>query len=430
MKMKLLMRILPAGVALLIGLAPFVASAADARDIRVGEGRIWPQFLGPARDNRSPETGLAQKWPEGGPELLSTVTGLGIGFSNIALVDGIVYTMGNRGEREFVLAFRLADGSKAWEFDNAPAYHNGYGDGPRGTPTVDGEFVYALGGGGDLACLERSTGRPVWRKNLVREFDSGIPTWGFAESVLIDGDRLICTLGTSTTTMAALDKRDGRVLWKGAAPQKDAKGYASPIAIEAGGVRQYVQFTQKGVVGLRAADGEFLWRDDSSANGTANCSAPIFADGMVFTASGYSKGASMVRLSAQGNKVAAKMVYHDNTFAVHHGGLVLDAGYVYALNDSGVLICLELATGKISQKNRSVGKGSLTYADGMLFLRSEQGPVALARANPTAYEELGRFSPKARSNSPAWTYPVVADGKLFLRDQDILQVYDVKKSAE
>lgn len=386
----------------------------------------WPQFLGPGRDNRSPDTGLLAQWPEGGPPLVKTFEGLGIGFSNLAIVDGTLYTMGNRGEREYVMAFNLDSGEKVWEFDNASAYHNGYGDGPRSTPTVDGDLLYALGGQGDLACLERKSGTKVWQKNIVKEFGSGVPGWGICESVLIDGEKLICTPGGKDATMVALDKKTGQTLWTAAVPENDRAGYASAIEIQIGPVRQLVQFTARGTIGIRAADGKFLWRDDSSANGTANCCAPVAEGNMVFTSSGYGKGGSMLELTSSGDQTTAKFEWHTNDLKIHHGGMVLLDGFIYGSNDPGILTCIELKTGAVKWQNRSAGKGSVTFADGKLILRSESGPVALVEASPAEYKELGRFEQPQRSMARAWTYPVVIGGNLYLRDQDVLLVYNVK----
>lgn len=397
-----------------------------SRAVNAAPQASWPQFLGPHRDNRSSETGLMQKWPDEGPALVTTISGFGVGFSDISIADGVVYSMGNRDEREFVFAYRLDSGEKVWEFDCAAAYHNGFGDGPRSTPTIDGERLFALGATGELVCLERKTGTPVWRKNIVKEFGSAVPGWGICESVLIDEDHVICTPGGKDATLAALDKSNGNTIWKAAVPDNDRIAYSSIIAIDVGGVKQYVQVTAKGTIGIRASDGKFLWRDDSAANGTANCCAPVATDGMVFTASGYGKGGSMVELSSHGGETSCLLAWHANKMQVHHGGLTLVEGYVYASSDSGGLTCLELKTGKMKWQNRSVGKGSVTWVEGKLIVRSEQGPVACVAATPEEYRELGRFSPKVRSNKPAWPYPVVTGGKLFLRDQDILQIYDVK----
>ena len=400
---------------------PAVRPTANIKD----SGAIWPQFLGPDRNNQSRESGLLAKWPEGGPKRVKTITGLGVGFSNISIANGVIYTMGNHGQRELVLAFDLDSGKSVWEFDNAAAYHNSFGDGPRSTPTIDGERLYALGGTGELICLDRSSGKKIWQKNIAREFGSQVPGWGFCESVLIDGDRLICTPGGREATMVALDKKTGGTVWKAAVPQNDPAAYASPVLVEAGGVKQFAQLTARGTIGIRAGDGKFLWRDDSAANGTANCCAPVAADGMVVTASGYGKGGSMVELTSSGSETTCRFAWHSNDLAVHHGGLVLFDGHVYAAADQA-LNCIELKSGKVKWKNRSVGKGSLTFADGRLIVRSEGGPVALVEATPAGYRELGQFKQPERSGSSAWTYPVVAGGKLFLRDQDKLLIYHVK----
>jgi outer membrane protein assembly factor BamB len=386
----------------------------------------WPQFLGAGRDNRSPDKGLLATWPAEGPKLLNTFHGLGVGFSNMSFADGMLYTMGNQSEREYVIAINLESGETAWKFDSAEAYHNGFGDGPRGTPTIDGDRLYALGGTGVLTCLERKTGNQIWQKNIVKEFGSGVPGWGICESVLIDGERLICTPGAKNATLVALNKLNGEVVWKAEVPENDHTGYASMIPVEVGGLRQYVQFTAKGTIGIRAADGKFMWRDDSAANGTANCCAPVFADGMVFTASGYGKGGSMVQLATEGDTTHGTFAWHSNDMKVHHGGMFVVDGHVYGTNE-GIPTCIELKTGTVKWQTRnSVGKGSVTWADGKLIIRSEGGPVALVACKPDAYEELGRFSQPDRSNRPAWTYPVITGGKLWLRDQDALLIYDLK----
>jgi outer membrane protein assembly factor BamB len=400
------------------------ARGGTASAIDVGEAS-WPQFLGPNRNNISPESGLLREWPGTGPKLLSTIHGLGVGFSNIAIDDGAVYTVGDRDEREFALAFSLESGEQLWARDIGAAYHESHGDGPRCTPTLDGDFVYVLGAQGAVACLARDTGNPVWTKDLTRDFGTQVPHWAICESVLIDGDRVICTPGGKSATMVAFDKRNGAPLWRCLTPQGDGPAYSSAIAVNVGGVRQYVNYTANGVIGVRAEDGRFMWRDNSSANRMANCCAPVFADEMVFTSSGYGQGSSMLALSSSGGTTKAEFRYHSNDLKIHHGGMVLLNGYVYGMNDNN-LTCLHLKTGKVQWQNRSVGKGSLTAADGMLILRSEQGPVALVEVNTEIYKELGRFRPTERSGSPAWTYPVVCGKKLFLRDQDALMVYDLQ----
>lgn len=385
----------------------------------------WPQFLGPNRDNISQETGLLKKWPSAGPKLLWTARGLGAGFSPVAVVGDTIYTMGNQGQDETVLAVKLQDGKPLWMAKTGGrAYHEGQGDGPRGTPTVDGDFLFALGATGDLVCLEIKAGQVSWSKNILREFGGNNLTWGICESVLIDGDRLICTPGGTDATMVALDKKSGDVVWKAKTPSGDRAGYASAIPIEVGGIRQYVQFTANGTIGIRAEDGQFLWRDNSSANGTANCSAPIFYDNMVFSSSGYGTGGAMVQLTPQARGTKATFKYHTKNMKSHHGGMVVIDGFIYGC-DEQILACLDMKTGKPRWQDRTSGKGSITSADGNLIIRNEQGPVTIAQATPTGFKQLGRFDPPNRSNRPAWSYPVVAHGKLFLRDQEILQCYEL-----
>ena len=387
----------------------------------------WPCFDGSARDNVSRETGLLKSWPANGPTLAWQVTGLGEGYASVSVADGLVYTMGNAKSGEAVTALDLETGKVVWQQKTGAPSELQMGNGPRGTPTYDAGQIFALGGNGDLTCLDAQTGKQTWRKNILQEFGGNNIRWGISESVLIDGDRLICTPGGSNGTIVALNKTNGKPLWRAMVPGKSPAGYSSAIVAEVGGIRQYVQFLHIGVVGVRADTGEFLWGNDGSANGTANCSSPLFADNMVFSASGYGKGGAMVKLAAKGRKVEATPGYHTNKMESHHGGMVLLDGHVYGSSDPGVVRCLDLATGDVKWENRSVGKGSITCADGHLYVRSEKGPVALIEASPVGYNETGRFDQPDRSNSEAWAHPVVSHGKLFLRDQDLLLVYDVKE---
>uniref|UniRef100_A0A7C4QRY6 Polyvinylalcohol dehydrogenase n=1 Tax=Schlesneria paludicola TaxID=360056 RepID=A0A7C4QRY6_9PLAN len=385
----------------------------------------WPQFRGPTRDLHSAETGLLTEWPPQGPELLWKVDGLGEGYSSVSIAGETIYTMGTIGDDEHLFALSKADGSRRWTVRTGANRPDGTGNGPRSTPTVDGEFVYALGAHGDLVCAHADSGEIVWRMNVVKEARGDVPTWGICESVLIDGDKLICTPGGSAATMVALNKRTGKPLWATTVDGRPAAAYSSPIVIEAGGVRQYVNFVHTGVVGIRASDGKPLWMRSESANGTANCSSPLYADGHVFTASAYGTGGALFRLASSGGQTRAELVFETKQMKNHHGGMLLLDGHVYGF-DEGVLTCLNLSTGRPAWQNRSVGKGSLAYADGHLYLRSEEGPLALAEATPRAYVEKGRFSQPERSGRPAWAHPVVAGGRLYIRDQDKLFVFNVK----
>ncbi len=400
------------------------ARTAGAGKVSAGD---WPNYGGPAYDNVSRETGLLKSWPAGGPTLAWQAQGCGEGYASVSVADGMIFTMGNVGPNEAVTAFSLDTGKLLWQQKTGAASRLQAGNGPRGTPTYDNGQVYSLGGNGDLTSLDAKSGNQSWRKNILQEFDGDNIQWGISESVLIDGDRLICTPGGSNGTIVALDKNTGKPEWRANVPGKPKAGYSSAIVAEVDGVRQYVQFVQNGVVGVKADSGEFLWGNDASANGTANCSSPVFGDNMVFSASGYGKGGAMVKLAAKGRKVFATPGYHTNKMESHHGGMVLLDGHVYGSSDPGVVRCLDLATGNVKWEGRSVGKGSITCADGYLYVRSENGPVALVEASPSGYNETGRFEQPDRSNANAWAHPVVSHGKLILRDQDRLLVYNVKE---
>ena len=261
----------------------------------------------------------------------------------------------------------------------------------------------------------------------MTEFEGFVPNWGACESVLIDQNRIICTPGGSTATLIALNPENGDLIWKAVAPQKDRCGYASPAVAQVDGVRQYVQLTRSGTVGVRADNGDFLWRDDSAANATANCSSPLVAGNLVFTSSNYGAGGSLVKLVAASSGVKAELVYHTHRMSVHHGDMVIVDGLIFGASDPGILTCLELASGNVKWSSRQAGKGSITYADGRIYLRTEEGTVILVEATGKSYHELGRFEQPSRSKSSAWAHPVVASGRLFLRDQELLFCFDLRR---
>ena len=397
---------------------PTLAAASSSGD--------WNQFRGPNRDNLSPETGLLTSWPGQGPPQAWVARGIGEGYSAVSISNGRVYTMGNVDDEEKVLCLDLASGNRIWSATNGSPYREGQGNGPRGTPSVVDGRVYALGANGDLSCLDAQTGQPHWRKNILREFGGSNITWGISESVLVDGDKVICTPGGQRATMVALHRETGNVVWAAAVPTSPQASYSSPIAIEVGGVRQYVNYTHAGVVGVRASDGRVMWGQRESANGTANCSTPVFYEGSVFTASGYDTGGALFQLVSRGGQTVSQVAYSTREMKNHHGGMVVVNGYLYGSSDPGILKCIELRSNRVVWQNRSVGKGSVSYADGHLYVRSEQGPVALVVATPDGYEEKGRFDQPQRTGRPSWSHPVIADGKLFLRDMDNLLAYDIR----
>lgn len=389
-------------------------------------GDDWPQYRGANRDNINRETGLLTAWPERGPELLWTATGLGQGYSAVVVAGDSIYTLGSRDDSEYLFALNRDNGEIRWATRMGRLFREGTGDGPRGTPAVDGEFVYGLSAQGDLVCARTSDGNAVWQMNILETFQGNNIVWGISESVLIDGDKLICTPGGRQATMVALDKRNGRPIWRSVVPGTPQAGYASAIPVTIGNVKHYVNFVHNGVVGVRANDGTPLWGDRASANETANCSAPVTFENMVFTASGYGTGGALFRLASSGNNVRSEVVYTTREMKNHHGGMVLLDGHLYGF-DEQILTCLEAKSGQKVWQNRSVGKGSLTCADGRLYLRGENGSLALAAASPDGYNETGRFDQPQRSGRPAWAHPVVHGGRLYVRDQDKLLVFNVRR---
>jgi outer membrane protein assembly factor BamB len=390
----------------------------------------WPQRQGAERTAISKDTGLLRAWPKEGPALAWKTTGLGGGYSTPAVAKGKIYGMSYRGDQEGVWCLEEATGKELWFTKIAAKGKAGYNEGSRSTPTVDGDRLYCIGVSSDLVCLD-VTGKIVWQKNLKTEYAGKMMSgWGYSESPLIDGDKLICTPGGKTATLVALNKKDGELIWKGSVPEGDGAGYSSVIIADFPGQKQYVQFLGRGVVGMDAATGQFLWRYNKPANGTANISTPVYADGQVFAASGYGTGGGLVKLTRNGDAYTAEEVYFTKNMKNHHGGMVLLGDYLYGSNE-GLLTCLEYKTGKVMWEERKAGKGSIAFADGHLYYRNEGGPIFLVEANPQKYVEKGQFSQPDRSKSRAWPHPVIANGKLYIRDQDVLLCFDLKeKTAE
>ena len=387
----------------------------------------WPQWRGPNRDGKSPETGLLKQWPEAGPALAWKATGIGTGYSSVAVVGGRVFTMGDLADGEHVIALNVADGKPAWSVKVAPKGSVDY-PGPRATPTVDGQHLYVVAPLGDVVCLEAASGKEVWRKHLENDFGGKHAHWGYAESPLVDGDRLVVTPGGRQGTLVALDKRTGQKLWQSKEWTDEAQ-YSSVIVAEHGGVRQYIQLTMKTVAGVAADSGKLLWKGAFPGR-TAVIPTPIFHDGHVYVAAGYGVGCALFKINAQGGKFTAQQVYQNKVMKNHHGGVILHEGKVYGHSDSSGWTCQDLLSGKEAwQDKEKLGKGAIAYADGMFYLREEdagKGTIALIEASPEGYKEHGRFDQPDRSGKNTWPHPVVAGGKLYIRDQDTLLCYDVK----
>jgi outer membrane protein assembly factor BamB len=379
----------------------------------------WPQWRGPNRDGISKETGLLKQWPAEGPPLVWKASGAGRGYSSFSVVDGKLYTMGLRGDREFVVAFDIATGKEAWATPHGSAFRNDRGDGPRGTPTVDGDRLYALGGNGDLSALDARTGKIIWTKNVLRKFGGSNITWGISESPLVIGNKVLVNPGGPGASIVALNKADGSLIWKS---QSDRAGYSSAIPVEVNGTTQVVFFTSQRAVGLDLKDGRLLWDYSRPANNVANVATPIVRANRVFISSDYDTGGGVVEIKPD-NK--AQEIWFTKGMKNHHSSSVLIGDYLYGFS-SAILTAMKFDTGEIAWRDRSVGKGSLVYADGNLYCFSENGVVGLVEATPTGYKEKGRFR-IPQDSLPTWTHPVVAGGRLYLRDQDTIYAFDVRE---
>ncbi len=439
----------------------FLAEKSQAAD--------WPQWQGLKRDAVSQETGLMKQWPSGGPKLAWRVTELGGGDSTPSIADGRIFGMSNRGEDEVVWALSEKDGKELWVAKLGPAYEQDMPqskEGPGCTPTIDGDLLFVMGMAGNVACLKVDNGSIVWQRDLKSEFEGTIPRWSYRESPLIDGDKMIVTPGGKEATIVALDKRTGKTLWQTKTkedepaaepmaevareerPRDEGRGrgrgrrgfgrggprpdaaYASAIAIDFGGQRQYVQLTANALVGVSAEDGKLLWKYDRPANPMGiNCSTPIYQDGLIFAASAYGNGGGAVKLQETGDgNIEAEEVYFTSNMQNHHGGMIVVDGCLYGANGGnggGFLACLDFQTGDVLWRERSAQKGGLAMADGLLYLRTEDGTVLLIEPNKEEYVERGRFDQPDRTDSPAWAHPVIANGKLYIRDHDLLLCYDV-----
>ena len=382
----------------------------------------WPQWRGPNRDGISKETGLLKQWPAEGPALARKLSGAGRGYSSLAVADGLLYTMGLRGEREYVIAFDLAKGKEAWATAHGAAFKNDRGDGPRGTPTVEGGRVYSLGGAGDLSAIDARSGKLIWTMNVLQKFGGSNITWGISESPLVLGEKVLVNPGGPGASVVALNKKDGALVWKS---QSDRAGYSSAIPVEVGGKTQVVFFTHTRVVGLDLGDGKLLWEYPRAANDVANAATPIVRGNRVFVSSDYGTGGGRVELKAgEKGSVAAREVYFTKEMRNHHSSSILIGEHLYGFS-SGILTAMRFDTGEVAWRDRSVGKGSMVYADGMLYCLSENGVVGLVEATPEAYREKGRFR-IPQDSLPTWTHPVIAGGHLYLRDQDTIYDFDVR----
>ena len=418
----------------------------------------WPQWQGPERTGMSKETGLMKVWPEDGPELAWRVADLGGGDSAPAIASGMIVGMSNRGEEQVVWALSEKDGKELWVSKIGPAVEQRMRqskEGPGGTPTIDGDFIYVVGMGGTVACLRAENGEVIWKRSLTEDFGGIAPVWSYRESPLVDDGRVIVTPGASDVIMVALNRGNGETLWTSQIPKEEPQGnedadnsssgrgrgrfrgpfseaaYSSAIAIEVQGQRQYVQMVGTALIGVAAESGKFLWQYQAPANRMRiNCSTPLYQDGLVFASSAYGNGGGAVRLEVAADGTwQANEVYFTNKMQNHHGGMIVYEGCLYGANggnEGGFMACLDFQTGEVLWRDRDAPKGAIAFADERIYLRSEDGTMVLIEPNSESFIERGRFEQPDRSSAPAWAHPVIANGKLYVRDQGNLFCYDIQ----
>lgn len=409
----------------------------------------WPQWRGPHRDGVSLEKDLLQQWPEGGPKKVWTATGLGGGYSTPSVAGGLIFGMGKHGGdpnkkkggggTEFVWAIKETDGSPVWSTPICEAANVGYGEGGRSTPTIANGKVYAVAMGGDLVCLDSKTGKLIWKKNYVRDFGGSVQAWGYSESVLADGDAIIGTPCSATATIVKLDAKTGSVIWQSKIKNPGGSGgYSSPVKATIAGVDMYINLLGKtgGVVGVDAKTGKLLWQYTRIMNGTANIPTVVVKNNSVFCSTGYNDGGSaLLEITRDGEQFNVREVkyYSSKELQNHHGGMVLVGDHIYMGrgHNNGLPTCVEFKTGQIvwaedTGAGKGSGSGCVTFADGMIYFRYQNGVVALVKATSSGFELNGSFSIPDPSGKPSWPHPIIANGHLLLRDQDKLHSFDIR----
>ena len=387
----------------------------------------WPQWRGPHQDGISKEESLLKKWPEGGPKKLWTTDKAGMGYSSYSIVDGTIYTMGSIEDESYIMAFNDSDGTPKWKTKVGVKLENGWGGGPRGTPTVDGDKVYALAGKGMLICVKAKDGSEVWSVDLVKDFGGSVPNWGYSESVLVDGNKVICTPGGKQGAMIALDKLKGTLIWR-AVDFKQPAQYSSIIATKLNGKHQYIQLTQKELVGVDSESGDVLWQTAWEGK-VAVIPTPIIQNNEVYIASGYGIGCKKIAID---NNFGVKEVFRNKNMVNHHGGVIKVGDYLYGYGDGRGFVCQDFATGEVVWNEKTdAKKGAVAYADGMIYLQEEKtGTIKLIEATPKGWNLVSYFTlnPQTENRSPKgkiWTHPVICNGKLYLRDQEYISCYSI-----
>ena len=390
----------------------------------------WPQWLGPHRDGISTETGLLQTWAPEGPPRQWLYENCGLGYSGPAIVGDRLFILGTREDQEQLLCLDTTQrGKELWHTPLGPVYENNWGDGPRSTPIVEGEFVYALVAEGNLSCLRIQDGSIVWKKSM-QEYGGKIPAWGYSESPFIYQEKIICTPGGKDGAIVALDKSTGEFLWQ--IPElTDTAHYSSIIVAEQNGRAIGVQLLASQLVGFNLSDGELLWTVPWGGH-VAVVPTPIAWENYIYVTSGYGAGCMLVSLN---DDFSAEPVYEGNKLVTnHHGGVLRLGQSIFGYSDGKGWVCQDLLSGEKNWQNKKeLGKGAIAYADQRFYCLSEnEGEVVLIAASEEDWIEHGRFTlePQTELRKPSgkiWTHPVIAGGRLYLRDQELLFCFDIRE---
>ncbi len=380
-------------------------------------GGEWPRFMGPQGNGLSAETGFRKNWNEQAPRQVWRRDLSDKGYAGPAVAQGKVFIVDRDGKRDVVRAMDIATGKDVWTFAYDDPGRANYGF-ARATPTVDGDRVYTLGRNGHLHCLNVKDGSLVWQRNIVAEFKGRTPTWQLAMSPLVDGDRLIMLPG-GDKNVAALDKRTGKTVWHGG--NADRLGYATPVPVTVGGVRQYLVFNGFALTGIHTENGSVLWRQEWRTSHDVNAALPVpVGDGRVFITSGYGRGCALLDISG----ASPRIVWENKEVVAHFSSPILYKGHLYANSDPTHLVCLDPKTGEAKWKQPGFGKGGLLIADGVIIaLDGNRGDAIMVRATPEKYEELGRFRPLG---GRSWTAPVLAGGMLIVRNQSAIACFELR----
>lgn len=398
-------------VLLMVLIAVPAANAAD-----------WPQFRGPNRDGISSETGLLKQWPADGPKELWSYEKLGEGYSSVSIANGFIYTCGMTDGQGYLYAFDL-EGNLKYRVNYGPEWTRaGHYPGTRTTPTIDGDRLYLMSGQGRVACYNAGTGERIWYVDTLEKFGGKNIRWGVAESLLIDGENLICTPGGRDATVVALNKMTGETIWTSKGLSQ-LSAYCSPVLIERGPNRLILTMVEQAIVGIDADTGKVYWVEPHKVSYDIQAVSPVYHDGLMYVTNGYRHGSHGFQLSPDGTSIARK--WSERSLDVQLGGVVLIDGNIHGASTRGQWTCLDLATGDVRFTDRLVGKGAVIYADGLLYGYGENGQVGLIRINPDGYELVSSFR-ITKGSKEHWAHPSISDGRLYIRRGEALMCYDIK----